>query len=77
MSIFEKEKESLLVSCLLQGNLKELYSFLLNFKINPVTVKDIKGNNALQISALNNSHSQLEFLFRFVEEKYPEASITD
>lgn len=75
MSQLEKEKEAMLISELFKGNLIQLYTFLRNFNFNPVLLRDIKNNNAIHISCLNNNSALVEFLIRYVEEYYPKISI--
>ena len=77
MSVLEKEKEAMLITAIFKGNLIELYSVLRNFKINPSKLQDIKGNNALQLSCLNNSYQIVEFLIRFAQEYFPDVSIAN
>lgn len=73
----DKEKGLAFISVLIKGDETETYTFLRNFKLNPAVVKDFKGNNAVQISILNNNYHLVEFLIRYIQEYHTIVSISE
>ena len=75
MSTLEKEKYLMLTSALVSGSLLDLYTFLSNLKINPVTVHDQSANTLIQVCALKNLPDKAELLIQYTKKYWESENI--